>query len=86
MVHWFATISLLRVLLLSILWPLFWIARIALPAAFFVYSSWRESGHFGFSLLGMGWSPGALVFVPAFLFIPPLMLIGAWYIARRWAR
>jgi hypothetical protein len=80
----FATLSLLRVLLLSVLWPLFWIA---LPTALILYSTWRATGHAdGFSLLGVWINPNGRLAVAAFLLVPPLIMIGAWYIARRWAR
>ena len=80
----FATFSSLQVLLLAALWPLFWIAK---PAAFVMESAW-QLGHFSdvFSLLGVWVAPGRALYVAAFLFTPPLLLIGAWCIARRRAR
>jgi hypothetical protein len=82
--QWFATFSLLRVLLVAALWPLFWIAW---PAVFMVLSIWQLGRHSdGFSLLGVWVAPGRALYVAAFLSIPPLLLIGAWYLAWRWAR
>ena len=80
--RWLTTMSASKVVMLAMLWPLGFVLGVPLLARLFeLWLAWQDGGrlvHLTFFI-----EPGSWPAIVAFLIVPPLLLLGAWWASRR---